>query len=294
MAIRTLGIRQLAPTFAAEISRLNLALPLAPRDLTAVVEALDRYGVAVFPGQNLTMQQQIAFSELLGPLENSDEGSPTYQEFRREHEFADGRVSEVSNLVRGGDLLELADMRRLYQFANELWHSDSTFRPVRARYTILSAVKVPASGGDTEFADVVGAYDALPADIKEDIESLVGVHSPTAVMETLGALQADGGGFQSTYGLQRRPLVETHPGSGRRFLSVPSHCSHIEGMSLPEGRSLLFYLREHATQPRFRYRHAWTPGDLVVWDDRSTLHRACRYKERNEPRQLVRTVVQDR
>jgi alpha-ketoglutarate-dependent 2,4-dichlorophenoxyacetate dioxygenase len=287
-------VRQLAPTFAAEVRGIDLTRPLSTADRDEVVSILDQCGVAVFPGQNLTPAQMIAFSEQIGTLENSDEGSPTYEKFREQHQFADKRVSEVSNLVKGESLLQGTDMRRLYQFANELWHSDSTFRPIRARYTALSAVKVPKSGGDTEFADMAAAYDGLPDDSKSEIMGLTGVHSPLTVMDLLGATQASAGNFKSTYGAQLRPIVEVHPGSGRTVLSVASHCSHIEGMSLPEGRSLLTYLREHATQPEFRYRHAWTPGDFVIWDDRSTLHRACRYKERDEPRQLVRTVIQDR
>jgi len=287
-------IRQLAPTFGAEASGVDLARTLGELELEELVSILDRYGVVVFHAQHLTAAQQIAFSEQLGNLERSDEGSPTYEKLRGQHEFADERVSEVSNLVRGQDLMSDTDVRRLYQFANEVWHADSTFRPVRARYTVLSAVKVPASGGNTEFADVASAHDALADDIKEEIRGLIGIHTPTTVMELLGVTRSDGGNFRSTYGSQRRPLVETHAGSGRTVMNVGSHCSHIEGRSLPEGRSLLFYLREHATQPRFRYSHAWAPGDLVIWDNRSTLHRGVRYKERLEPRQLVRTVVQDR
>src|SRR5690606_5512731 len=167
-------------------------------------------------------------------------------------------------------------------------------RPVRARYTSLSAVRLPESGGDTEFADVAASYQALSDDDKAEIDGLMGVHSPTVVMEAMGATRPDGGGFVSEYGTQLRPIVDVPQGSGRKGLCVPSHCSHSEGMSLPEGRSLLTYLREKATLPEFRYRHRWSLGDYVIWDNRSTLHRACRFKERTQGRQLVRTVVQDR
>lgn len=294
MTPEALHVRPLAPCFAAEVRGIALSRPLDEVTLQQIVATLDRYGVLVFPGQHLSPQQQIDFSTLLGSLEESDQGSPTYEKLRREHEYADARVSEVSNLVRGENLIAKDDVRRLYQFANEVWHADSTFRPIRARYTILSAVKVPASGGNTEFADVASACEALADETREEIQGLYGIHSPTSVMDLLGATRADGGNFQSTYVTQRRPLLETHAGSGRSVMSVGSHCSHIEGLSLPEGRSLLFHLREHATQPQFRYSHAWSRGDLVIWDNRSTLHRAARYRERVEPRQLVRTVVQDR
>ncbi|PQA87658.1 2,4-dichlorophenoxyacetate dioxygenase [Marinicaulis flavus] len=289
----TLEINQVASTFAAEIRGIDASSPLSARDLDALIGALDRYGVVVMPDQNLTPDQQISVSEQLGPLENSDEGSPSFRKLRENLQYVDGRVSEISNLAQGKGLLEESDVRRLFTFANQLWHSDSTFRPIRARYTTLSAVKVPESGGDTEFADVASSYDALSDEDKEEIKDLMGVHSPTVVMEAMGATRPDGGGFVSEYGTQSRPIVDIHPGSGRKVLNVPSHCSHIEGMSLPEGRSLLTYLREKATLPEFRYRHVWSLGDFVIWDNRSTLHRACRFKERKEARQLVRTVVQD-
>ena len=293
MELDTIEIRQVAPTFAAEIHGIDATKPLSPLDLDMLVAALDRYGVVVMPGQFLTPEQQIAISEQLGELENSDEGSPSFKKLRENMKFVDSRVSEISNVAQGDHLLDETDIRRLFTFANQLWHSDSTFRPVRARYTTLSAVRLPETGGDTEFADVAAAYEALSDEDKAEIEGLQGVHSPTVVMEAMGATRPDGGGFVSEYSNQLRPLVEIHPGSGRKVLSIPSHCSHIEGMSLPEGRSLLNYLREHATQPQFRYRHAWSLGDYVIWDNRSTLHRACRFKERTQGRQLVRTCIKD-
>lgn len=293
MELETLEIRQVAATFGAEIRGLDASRPLAPPELKALVDALDRYGVVILPDQHLTPEQQIVISEQLGPLENSDEGSPSFRKLRENMRFTDSRVSEISNFSQGDTLLEEDDIRRLFTFANQLWHSDSTFRPVRARYTTLSAVRLPESGGDTEFADVVSSYEALSDEDKAEIEGLMGVHSPTIVMEFMGATRPDGGGFVSEYGTQLRPIVDVHAGSGRKFLSVPSHCSHIEGMSLPEGRSLLTYLREQATLPQFRYRHSWSVGDFVIWDNRSTLHRACRFKERTQGRQLVRTCVKD-
>lgn len=293
MELDTLEIRQVGHTFGAELRGLNAQQPLSKRELDALVAALDRYGVVILPEQFLSPEQQIAISEQLGPLENSDEGSPSFQKLRENMKYVDSRVSEISNLTQDQSLLDETDVRRLFTFANQLWHSDSTFRPIRARYTSLSAVRLPESGGDTEFADVASAYEALSDNDKSEIEGLYGVHSPTIVMEQLGATRQDGGGFVSHYGTQSRPIVETHPGSGRKILNVPSHCSHIEGKSLPEGRSLLTYLREQATLPEFRYRHKWSLGDFVIWDNRSTLHRACRFKERTQGRQLVRTVVQD-
>ena len=290
----TAQIEQVGNSFAARLTGLNLKPPFDPTQIATIISALDQYSVVVLPGQNMSPDEQIAFSEHLGPIENSDEGNPKYQKLREELKFADQRVSEISNLVDGEKLLEKNDLRRTFQYANQLWHTDSTFRPVRARYTMLLAIKVLHSGGDTEFADMAAAYDGLPQDIREEVDPLVGIHSPWTVMDLLGATKANQGGFTSDLPDQPRPLVETHPGSGRKVLNIGSHCSHIEGMSLPEGRALLVALREHATQAQYRYRHQWSPGELVIWDDRSTLHRACRYRENDEPRQLVRTLVEDR
>ncbi|MBO9604218.1 MAG: TauD/TfdA family dioxygenase [Novosphingobium sp.] len=293
METETLEIRQVAPTFAAEVHGLDTSRALPPRDVEALVGALDRYGVVILPKVFLTPEQQIAISEQLGELENSDEGSPSFKKLRENMKYVDSRVSEISNIAQGDTLLEETDIRRLFTFANQLWHSDSTFRPIRARYTTLSAVRLPGQGGDTEFADVASAYEALSDEDKTEIDGLLGVHSPTVVMEFMGATRPDGGGFVSEYGTQLRPIVDVHPGSGRKFLSVASHCSHIDGLPLPEGRSLLTYLREQATLPQFRYRHRWSLGDFVIWDNRSTLHRACRFKERTQGRQLVRTCIKD-
>jgi alpha-ketoglutarate-dependent 2,4-dichlorophenoxyacetate dioxygenase len=293
METETLEIRQVAPTFAAEISGLDTTRALSSRDLETLVKALDQYGVVILPKVFLTPEQQIAISEQLGELENSDEGSPSFKKLRENMKYVDSRVSEISNIAQGDTLLDETDIRRLFTFANQLWHSDSTFRPIRARYTTLSAVRLPEQGGDTEFADVASSYEALSDEDKAEIEGLMGVHSPTVVMEFMGATRPDGGGFVSEYGTQLRPIVEIHAGSGRKVLNVPSHCSHIDGLSLPEGRSLLTYLREQATLPQFRYRHHWSLGDFVIWDNRSTLHRACRFKERTQGRQLVRTCIKD-
>lgn len=293
MEFKNIKVRKVSSTFAAEVTGLDLSGTIDKNDIEDLKTVLDQFGVACLPNQNMTPDQQIKFSEMLGNVEDSDAGSPKYKEMRKELSFNDQRVSEISNLIDGDKILSASDQRRIYQYANQMWHSDSTFRPIRAKYTMLLAIQVPSSGGDTEFADMAGAYDALPDYLKEEIESLQGIHSPYTVMELLGATRKDQGGFTSDLPDQVRPLVEVHPGSGRKVLNIGSHCSHIEDMSIPEGRALLVALRELATEHNLRYRHAWQPGDFVIWDGRSTLHRGCRYKENSEPRQLVRSLVQD-
>lgn len=285
---------QVGQTFAGKAAGPVLAPPCPTSQIKEITDALHRYGVVVLSGQKMTPDEQITFSEQLGPLENSDEGNPKYRKLREEMKYTDQRVSEISNLTEGKTILAATDMRRIFQYANQFWHADSTFRPVRARYTFLQAVLVPKSGGDTEFADMATACEELPEALREEIEGLIGVHSPRTIMDQLGATLPDQGGFFSELPDQLRPIIEVHPDSGRRVLNIGSHLSHIDGMSMPEGRALIAALREHACAPRYRYRHRWTPGDLVIWDNLSTLHRACRYRENDEPRQLVRTLVEDR
>lgn len=290
----SITFEQVGRTFAGKAEGVALSPPCDAGAIQTILAALDRFGVVVLAGQKMTPDEQIAFSEQLGPLENSDEGNPKYRKLREDMKYTDQRVSEISNLVDGATILGATDMRRIFQYANQFWHADSTFRPVRARYTFLQAILVPQDGGDTEFADMAMACEELPQALREEVEGLIGIHSPRTIMDHLGATRPDQGGFFSELPDQPRPIIETHPGSGRQVLNIGSHLSHIEGMSMPEGRALIAALREHACDPRYRYRHRWTPGDLVIWDNRSTLHRACRYRENDQPRQLVRTLVEDR
>ena len=283
---------QIGHSFAARLEGID-ARDMKPGDAEAVVAALDRYGVIVMPGQNLDPIEQIYFSEVFGPLERSSEGIPSLDEFKRTERLKDPRLSEITNLVDEKDPYASGDARRLYQYANRLWHTDSTFRPIRARYTYLRANKVPAVGGETEFADMASAFDALPEHLKKKIEGLKGVHTLYSAMDLLGATRPDSGGFKTSYEPQIRPIVDIHPNTGRKVLCVPSHCSHIEGMPIPEGRSLLIHLRELATQQAWVYRHHWTVGDMVIWDNRSTLHRAVYWEDDNVGRQMVRTLTQD-
>jgi alpha-ketoglutarate-dependent 2,4-dichlorophenoxyacetate dioxygenase len=283
---------QIGKTFVARLDGID-ARALRPGDKEAVIAALDRYGVVVMPRQSLDPIEQIYFSENFGPLERSSEGIPSLDEFKRTERLKDPRLSEITNLTDEEHVMSTTDARRLYQYANRLWHTDSTFRPIRARYTYLRANQVPAEGGETEFADMVSAYEALPASLKRRLEGLNGVHTLNSAMDMLGATRADSGSFKTSYTDQVRPIVDVHPNTGRKVLCVPSHCSHIEGLPIPEGRSLLFHLRELATQREFVHRHTWTVGDMVIWDNRSTLHRAVYWEDNNVGRQMVRTLTQD-
>ena len=284
--------KMIGPGFVGRLEGVD-ARALKPGDVQAVIAVLDQLGVALLPGQDLDPIEQIFFSENFGPLERSSEGIPSLDQFKRTERLKDPRLSEITNLTDEKEVMTTGDARRLYQYANRLWHTDSTFRPVRARYTFLRANQVPATGGETEFADMAAAYSSLPAHLQTRLEGLRGVHTLNSAMDLLGATREDSGGFKTSYVPQTHLIVQVHPSTGRKTLCVPSHCSHIEGMPIPEGRSLLIHLRELATQREFVYRHHWTAGDMVIWDNRQTLHRAVYWEDDNKGRQMVRTVTQD-
>ncbi len=283
MAIR---VRQLHPVFVGEVTGVDLRQPLDAAAVAAIRAAIDRQAVLVFPDQPLTDGQQIAFSRHFGPLETS------IRTLRKDNvNRLDPHVSDISNLDPTGAKMGAEDRRRVGQLANQLWHTDSSFKTVPARYSLLSARVVPPEGGETEFADLRAAYDALPARVQAEIEELVAEHWYLYSRSLIGF-----GDFNDDEraGLEpvRQVVVRVHPGSGRKTLYLASHASHIVGMPVPEGRLLLRDLTDHATQPQFVYRHRWRVGDLVMWDDRCTLHRG-RPWDQGHVRDMHRTTVSD-
>jgi alpha-ketoglutarate-dependent 2,4-dichlorophenoxyacetate dioxygenase len=280
-----IAIRQIHPVFVGEVSGIDVAGPLSPEDVATIEAGMDRHAVLVFPDQRLTDEQQMAFSRHFGPLEDARGGNITRLEDKR---LRVG-MNDVSNLGRDGRPLERESRQRLFNLGNMLWHSDSSFRAIPAKYSLLSARVVNPVGGNTEFADMRAAYDALDADTRAAIEDHVCEHS---LMYSRGSL-----GFvdyseeeQAMFRPVRQRLVRTHPVTGRRSLYLSSHAGAIVGMPTPEARILLRELTEHATQPRFVYAHAWRPWDLVMWDNRQVMHRVRRYDER-QPRDMRRTTV---
>jgi alpha-ketoglutarate-dependent 2,4-dichlorophenoxyacetate dioxygenase len=240
----------------------------------------------VFRDQDLTDEQQIAFSTHLGPLET------TIRKLRPGHELRlNQHVSDISNLDHHGNVLEYDDRRRMYSLGDRLWHTDSSFKALPAKYSLLSARAVPSSGGQTQFADLRAAYDALPDAMKAQLEGLVAEHSIIYSRSTIGFTDfAD----EERAALPPVPqkLVRTHPGSQRKTLYLASHAMAIRGMPVPEARLLLRDLLEHATQPEFVYTHTWRLGDLVMWDDRCTMHRARDF-DPAQRRDMHRTTVSD-
>jgi alpha-ketoglutarate-dependent 2,4-dichlorophenoxyacetate dioxygenase len=278
-------IRPLHPLFAGEVSGVDIAKPLTRDEVAAIEAGMDKYAVLVFHDQNITDAQQMAFSQNFGPLEDARGGNVTKPEDKR---LGTG-MNDVSNLGKDGRPLPRDSRQRLFNLGNSLWHSDSSFRSTPAKYSLLSARIVNKKGGNTEFADMRAAYDALDDETKAEIEPLVCEHS---LMYSRGSL-----GFtdytadeQRAFKPVRQRLIRTHPVTSRKSLYLSSHAGAIVGQPMPEARLLLRDLTEHATQPRFVYVHKWTLHDLIIWDNRQTMHRVRRYDE-SQPRDMRRTTV---
>src|SRR5881628_4164255 len=279
------SIRQIHPVFVGEVSGIDISRPLSRDEIAAVEAGMDRYAVLVFHDQKITDEQQMAFSQNFGPLEDARGGNITKPEDKR----LQTGMNDVSNLGRDGQPLARESRVRLFNLGNMLWHSDSSFRPIPAKYSLLSARVVNPVGGNTEFADMRAAYDALDADTKTQIEDLICEHSLMYSRGSLGMVDFTDE-ERAMFRPVRQRLVRTHPVSGRRSLYLSSHAGGIVGMPMPEARILLRDLNEHATQPRFVYVHTWCPWDLVMWDNRQMMHRVRRYDE-SQPRDMRRTTV---
>jgi len=278
-------IRQIHPVFVGEVSGIDITKPLAPEDVNAIEAGMDRYAVLVFHDQKLTDEQQMAFTRNFGAIEDGRGGNVTKPEDKR---LATG-MNDVSNLGKDGKPLPPDSRQRLFNLGNMLWHSDSSFRATPAKYSLLSARTVSPSGGNTEFADMRAAYDALGAETKLAIEDRVCEHSLMYSRGSLGFLDySDDEKAMFKPVLQR--LVRRHPVTGRKSLYLSSHAGAILGMPVPEARMLLRDLNEHATQPSFVYVHKWKQHDFVIWDNRQTMHRVRRFDE-SHPRDMRRTTV---
>jgi alpha-ketoglutarate-dependent 2,4-dichlorophenoxyacetate dioxygenase len=288
----SLVVTRLHPLFAAKVTGVDLSKPISDDERRSIERAMDEHAVCVLPGQGLEDEQQLAFARLYGPLEVSPQvqgkSGMTALSGRLQHR----EIFDVSNLDENGEILEDDDPRSAYRLGNQLWHTDSSFRQKSATWSMLHARVIPPTGGDTEFADTRAAYDALPQAMKAKLEGLVAEHS---IWHSRGKL----GGYTPTEEERKlRPpalhrLVRKHPGSGRNALFIASHASHIVGMPVEEGRALLRELIEFATQPRFVYVHKWRLGDLVIWDNRCTMHRATPFEAVGRVRDMRRATIID-
>jgi alpha-ketoglutarate-dependent 2,4-dichlorophenoxyacetate dioxygenase len=278
-------IRQLHPVFFGEVSGIDIAKPPSREEVAAIEAGMDKYAVLVFHGQKVTDEQQMAFTRNFGAIEDARGGNVTKPQDKR---LGVG-MNDVSNLGKDGKPLARDNRQRLFSLGNMLWHSDSSFRAIPAKYSLLSARVVNAKGGNTEFADMRAAYDALDDATKREIEDLVCEHSLMYSRGSLGFLDYSEE-EKAMFKPVRQRLVRRHPVTGRKSLYLASHAGAIIGMPMPEARMLLRDLNEHATQPRFVYVHTWKLNDLVMWDNRQTMHRVRRYDE-SQPRDMRRTTV---
>jgi len=274
-------LTRLTPHFAARIAGADITRSLDEAAWKDIRAALDEHSVLVFSGQPLDDDAQTAFSRRFGSLEVTRSMNPA----------AGTPFARQSNLdIKTGEVIPPEDRRMIYQLANMLWHSDSSFKEVPSLCSLLSARIVPPEGGATEFASARAAYPSLPDDLKRRAESAVAVHDFSWSRDQIRP------GFftekeRAQYPPVRHPLVRANPVNGRKNLFLGAHASHVEGMSVENGRALLKKLLEHVTQPEFRYRHEWQEGDLVIWDNRCVLHRATPFDTSRHERLMQRTTV---
>jgi alpha-ketoglutarate-dependent 2,4-dichlorophenoxyacetate dioxygenase len=276
------------PTFVAEVGDVDLAQPLSDDDWRDIENAFHQYAVLVFPSQTMTPDQHVAFAERFGPLEPNINSYA--EELKRER--VDPRISDVSNLNEDNEILSEDSRKRASGLANRLWHTDSIFRHVPARVSLLHARTVAPVGGHTEFADMRAAWDMLTEDMQSRLDGLIVEHSIFHSRAKIGMTDYTERERAALPGAKQL-LVRTVPESGRRALYLASHAMRIVGMPDADGERLIDELTEFATQRQFVYTHRWRVGDLVIWDNRCTMHRGTEYDERRWKRDMARATVTD-
>ncbi|MBV8600986.1 MAG: TauD/TfdA family dioxygenase [Candidatus Eremiobacteraeota bacterium] len=284
-------MRPLHPLFAAEVEGIDLRRVDDGPTLAQLRDAMDAYAVCVVREQQFEDDEQMAFARRFDGELNTKTGRGAVEGDRRR--LAAREMTDISNLDEYGKLLAGTDRRRVQALANRLWHTDASFASPPGRYSMLSARgALPPSGGETEYADMRAAYDALPEELKAEIADLRAHHSIVYSRMTIGFDEFTPEQRARLPGAEQ-PLVRTNPRTGRKALYVASHASHIVGWPVPEGRILLKELVALATLPQFVYRHAWRPRDFVIWDNLATMHRGLAFDERY-PRDLRRVTTVDR
>jgi alpha-ketoglutarate-dependent 2,4-dichlorophenoxyacetate dioxygenase len=280
-------VQPTTPSFAAEVGDVDLARPLGPDDLAAIRAAFTRYAVLVFPDQHFDDDSQLDFARNFGPLET------TVFKARKEHKLRlHENMADVGNLDAENRILTTNDRQRLYNLGNRLWHTDSSFKRLPAYCSMLHARSIPPIGGHTEFADMRAAYDALPDATKRRIEGLVAEHSIMHSRAKLGFADFDEG-EREAFRPVPQVLVRRLQDSGRMSLYIASHIGAIRGMADAEAAALVEELTAHATQRQFVYSHRWRVNDLVIWDDRCTMHRGLEFDDQRFARDMRRATVSD-
>jgi alpha-ketoglutarate-dependent 2,4-dichlorophenoxyacetate dioxygenase len=277
-------VSPLHPTLGAEVRGVNLTRALTSEVFAEIEAAFNSYGILVLPGQPVSDEQQLAFSRLFGPLEVNPNYAGAKMRLRPD-------VADISNLDAEGRVLARDDRRNLFNLGNQLWHTDSSFKQIPAKCSLLSARELPSSGGETEFADLRAAWDALPQSRKRAFDGLIVEHSIFRSRSQIGFADFNDEIFKQLPPV-RQVLVRHHPASCRTSFYLASHASHIIGWPVEEGRALIEELIAFSTQPQFVYQHRWTVGDLVIWDNRCTMHRGRPYDD-TQRRVLHRTTVSD-
>jgi len=277
-------VTPLHPTLGAKVRGVDLTQRVTPEVFAEIDAAFNHYGILVFPEQPVTDEQQLSFSQLFGPIEVNPNYAGAKMRLRPD-------VADISNLDAEGRVLARDDRRNLFNLGNQLWHTDSSFKHVPAKCSLLSAREIPMEGGETEFADLRAAWDAVPERKKHDLEGLVVEHGIFRSRSQIGFVDFNDEIFKELPPV-RQALVRHHPASGRTSLYLASHASHIIGLPVEEGRALIEELIAFATQMQFVHRHRWTVGDLVMWDNRCTMHRGRPYDD-TQRRVLHRTTVSD-
>jgi len=280
-----IALYPLHPLFVAEIGGVDCGRKLEPETAREIAQAIDRYAALILRDQDLDDERQLAFAGNFGEIEAPRSArAATKRRLRPE-------ISDISNLDENNRLRAADDPRRFDQLGNRLWHTDVSFRRVPAALSMLYAHHVPMTGGETEFADLRAAWDALPDKTKAEVDGLVAMHDIAYSRAQIGFTELLFGEREVLPAVPQR-VVRVHPGSKRKTLYLAAHASHIVGMPAPEGRLLLRDLIEFATERRFVYRHVWKRGDLVIWDNRCTMHRGRPFDE-SETRDLRRATTRD-
>jgi alpha-ketoglutarate-dependent 2,4-dichlorophenoxyacetate dioxygenase len=283
----TITVSPVTADFAAEVLDVDLAQPVPDADFTAIANAFWKYSVLIFPDQDITQAQQLAFAERFGPVEKERTLDPKATPSR-----FDGAFSDISNLTAEGKIWGADSRQRMYKAGNKLWHTDSSFKYLPALTSLLHARTAVPIGGHTEFADQRAAYDALSEKEKKAFDGLI--------VEHWIATSRQRSGFHDFNEDERRRLppvpqmlVRTIPQNGRKSLYVASHAGRIFGMSDADGRALIDRLLDHVTQRQYVYTHRWRPNELVMWDNRCTMHRGTDYDDLRYVRDMRRVTVSD-
>jgi alpha-ketoglutarate-dependent 2,4-dichlorophenoxyacetate dioxygenase len=275
-----LSIKRLHPLFVAEVTGIDLTRPIPREEFRTIWDAFNEHQIIVFRNQAFDDDSQIAFSHNFGELET--------MVAHPGNDWNPGHISVMTNLGKDGKMLPLDHPAMIHRDRNEAWHSDSSFKPVAALASLLSARIVPPVGGNTDFASARAAYEALPAERKAELEGRTAIHRITHP-----DMDEDKGYDEEAKKRHTvtQPLLRTNPVNGRKALYVGAHAQEIVGMPLKEGRSMLDELTAFCTQPQFVYSHHWRDGDAVIWDNRCTLHRATSFDKTKYKRKLHRTTI---